>query len=153
MPSHFIELKHFRQQWDGDCLATCADMVLQQLGKQVSRRRLRRLMRIREGLGTPFYNISRLEKLGVRVERHEGGTMELLKAALERGHPCIVSVKAGELPHWLEPAQHAVVVVGMSDKKVWIHDPEFVMAPIPVPIGDFDLAWLGMGERFAIITD
>lgn len=156
MPPNLIHLSHIEQEERGDCLAVCASIVLSYLGlpkRKTSLKRVTRILKIDPDFGTPFPNIVRLKRLGVTVQLYESGTLAMLRTALDGKHPCIVSVKAGEFPHWVRAVQHAVVVVGMNDRKVWIHDPAFHIAPIPVPIGDFDLAWFGMGERFAIITD
>ena len=55
------------------------------------------------------------------------------------------------LPYWPHNTLHAVVVVGIDDRSVYLNDPEFPEAPIAVPVGDFDLAWLAEDERYAIL--
>lgn len=43
-------------------------------------------------------------------------------------------------------------MVGMSEQFLYINDPEFEKSPIPVPYGDFDLAWLAQNERYAVLS-
>lgn len=72
---------------------------------------------------------------------------------LERGWPSIVGVQAAEFPYWQDlPTQHAVVVVGMTPTSVLVNDPAMADAPLAIPYGDFDLAWLEMDEAFAVIA-
>jgi len=35
---------------------------------------------------------------------------------------------------------------------VHLNDPEFEIAPLLTPIGDFDLAWLARDELYAVLT-
>jgi predicted double-glycine peptidase len=68
------------------------------------------------------------------------------------GWPVIVPLRTGELPHWSENIDHAVVVVGMDEHSVYLNDPAFATAPIQVPHGDFDLAWLEREEYYAVLA-
>ncbi|MEM7538304.1 MAG: hypothetical protein AAF639_39415 [Chloroflexota bacterium] len=57
------------------------------------------------------------------------------------------------MPHWNGvDLWHAVVVVGISQTHVYVNDPDEVNAPTPIPIGDFDLAWLAQNERYAVLS-
>ena len=62
-------------------------------------------------------------------------------------------MQTGQLPYWTEDVPHAVVVIGMSGSEVYLNDPAVVQAPLAVPLGDFDLAWLERDELYAVITD
>lgn len=64
----------------------------------------------------------------------------------------VAFVKTGELPYWDEDCDHAVVVAGLDDEVVYLNDPAFPDAPVQVPRGDFDLAWLGRDEFFAALV-
>lgn len=152
MPPNLIHLSHIDQEHSGECLAVCADMVLLHIGQRKRRWRLHRLLKIQSEYGTPFYNIRNLRRLGVRVRFYDNASFETIQQELEQGNPCIVPVLANEFPHWPdEIVQHAIVVVGMDEKFVWIHDPMVTKAPFAVSAGDFDLAWFGMNERLAVI--
>ncbi len=70
---------------------------------------------------------------------------------LAAGHPCIVFVRTGDLPYWGADVGHAVVVTGLHDDLVYLHDPAFNNAPQIVGLGDFGLAWLEAGEYYAVI--
>ena len=57
------------------------------------------------------------------------------------------------IPYWNGNAsQHVVTVIGMTADSVLANDPAFVEHPLPLPYGDFDLAWLEMDEAFAVIA-
>jgi hypothetical protein len=47
-------------------------MVLSYLGITIARNRLFKLLQIKRGLGTPAYNIRRLEQLGFTVNYQQG---------------------------------------------------------------------------------
>jgi len=46
---------------------------------------------------------------------------------------------------------HAIVLVGYDETHVYANDPHFALSPQVIPIGDFDLAWLEMGNRYIVI--
>jgi hypothetical protein len=101
--------------------------------------------------GTPFRSLHNLESLGITV-RFERGSLSLLAAALERDECVIVPVRTLHLRYWSVDTDHAVVVVGIDDQNAWLHDPDLPEDPNPVPIGDFDLAWLEKDELMAILV-
>ena len=146
-----LSVPHLYQPATGECLPACAAMVLSYLGVSVNYRRLLPILRTQSGYGTPFSNIRQLTQLKVAV--HYGrGTLKDLQHFLRRGQPVLTPVQTSELPHWTENTAHAVVVVGMDEKTVYINDPAFANAPIQVPHGDFDLAWLEQDEYYAILA-
>lgn len=153
MPPNLIHLSHMEQKHDADCLAMCVDMVLLHIGQRKPRRRLHRLLKTDVKDGTPFPNVRNVRRLGFTMRYYDRATFEIISAELAQQNPCIVPVRADEFSHWPsdERTQHAVVIVALDDEHVWIHDPDQPIAPILVPIGDFDLAWLGMSERLAVI--
>ncbi|MEZ4622738.1 MAG: hypothetical protein R2867_45570 [Caldilineaceae bacterium] len=58
-----------------------------------------------------------------------------------------------ELAYWDGVASfHAVLLVGMANDSIYLNDPEWPVAPQQASIGDFDLAWLARGERFALLA-
>ena len=148
-----ISVPHMQQKRTGECLAACAAMVCTYLGVIVDYQRLVRLLEIRSDVGVSFSKIHNLEQLRLRVIDQKGGTLLQLYNLLVAGWPVIVSVQTRELPYWNGVASlHAVVLVGMDEEYVYLNDPEWPNAPIQTPIGDFDLAWLARGERFALLT-
>jgi uncharacterized protein YvpB len=89
----------------------------------------------------------------LKVVYQKGGTLPQLYNLLAAGWPVIVSVQTQELPYWNGVASlHAVVLVGMDEEDVYLNDPAWTEAPVQAPIGDFDLAWLARGERFALLA-
>ena len=146
-----LTVQHLRQRQTGECLAACAGMVLAYLGRPTAYSQLLKVLGIQE-FGAPFPHLNRLGKSGIKVTVGTGGLHQLY-AELSRNCPCIASVQTGELPHWDKiRTEHAVVVVGMDAHHIYLNDPAFPSAPIQVPLGDFDLAWLEQNERYAVIT-
>lgn len=128
-------------------------MVCQYLKISVSYDRLLKILAIQSGVGTAFSNIERLDSLHIGVVHKTGGKLSQLYALLEQGWPTIASVQTADLPYWAgHNTLHAVVIIGMGPEHVYLNDPGFLTAPIHVPIGDFDLAWLAQDERYAVLT-
>lgn len=148
-----LAVPHVQQQHAGECLAACASMICSYLGVAVAYPRLVRLLEIQQDVGVSFSKIHNLEKLGLTVAYHKGGTLPQLYNLLTAGWPVIVSVQTKELPYWSGIASlHAIVLVGMDRNHVYLNDPEWPDAPVQAPMGDFDLAWLARGERFALLS-
>lgn len=143
-------ITHHQQQYKSDCLAACAAMVLQHIGYDVSYKKLCKRLKIGSA-GTPFSHLRYLEKWGIAVQLKQE-TIDGLKRYCEQGVTPIVFVRTGELPYWDENVSHALVVVAVDQKHIYVHDPSFADAPKPIPIGDFDLAWLGMNDKVAILS-
>jgi len=151
MHSIILPVHHRQQREPGECLAACALMLLDFIRVSVAYDRLLKLLEVDRGVGTPSYKIRNLTKLNISVT-YEQGTLNHLHQHLLQGRPCIAFVKTADLPHWDANVDHAVVVVGMDDDYIYLHDPEFEIAPLLTPIGDFDLAWLARGELYAVLT-
>lgn len=144
-------VKHARQ---GECLSACASMALRYLEISAEINHLRQLLGILPGFGAPFSNIERLgQRFDVDIIHKSEGSLAEIYTFLQAGWPVLVSVNTYELPHWSGVScQHALVVVGMAGNQVFVNDPGFAQAPLAVPMGDFDLAWLEMDEEFAVIV-
>lgn len=143
-----LPVPHFLQRYTADCLPACALMVLMYLGRSVRYGRLLRLLGTQDH-GTPFSNLRHLDQLGVRVTI-ASGNFEQLAYHLSHNRPCIATVQTADLPHWARQTDHAVVVVGIDSQYIYLNDPAFEIAPIIVPRGEFDLAWLAKDEDFAV---
>jgi predicted double-glycine peptidase len=91
-----------------------------------------------------------LEALGASIFI-ERGQFETLRSLLARKIPPIVFVSTQDLSYWDEATQHAVVIAGIDETHVSLHDPAFPDAPKTIPIDEFMLAWLEMDEFYALI--
>ena len=147
--SSLLPVPHILQTTQADCLAACANMVLSFLNKSLPYDELLALLDV-QWFGAPFNNIRNLEQMGVRV-LYQQGSLDDLRKHLEKGELAIVPVFTGELPYADEATNHAVVVVGIGEHYVYINDPAVTEAPIPVPKGDFDLAWVERNEWYAVV--
>lgn len=146
-----LSVPHLQQSTPGDCLPACVAMVLGYWQISYPLAQLRRLLEVIPDIGAPAFNVRNLERLGLRVEYRQG-TLRVLHAHLEGRRPLIVFVKTGELPYWDADVNHALVLTGMNGAYVLVNDPFFAKAPISIPLGDFDLAWLEHNEMYAVIT-
>jgi len=117
-----LSVSHKQQKQHGDCLATCVDMVLTYLGGSIL------------------------------VGYRQHGSLDTLYTLLRHGWPIIASVNTEPLPYWNLDTGHAVVVVGMDDRSIFLNDPDISDGPIQILIGDFDLAWLEQDERYAVLA-
>ena len=149
-PQVLLSVPHRRQQGDGDCLAACAAMILAHLGQAIDYAQLLELLDIKP-YGAPAGNIRRLANLGLTVA-YSKTDLAGLEAMLQQGHPAIVFVRTGELPYWTYSTDHALVVVGYDETQLFVNDPHRSEAPIAVPRGDFELAWLERDYYYALIT-
>lgn len=152
MPKVLLPVTHLRQKRDGDCLAACAAMILDYLGRGVDYSQLLQLLGIKI-YGAPAGNIRYLTQLGLTVEYSVTDTDGLFKILAE-GKPIIVFVRTGDLPYWKYKTDHAVVVIGYDTdtQSIFLNDPYFEEAPILVPQGFLELAWLERDNFYAAIS-
>ncbi|MCB0110491.1 MAG: C39 family peptidase [Caldilineaceae bacterium] len=149
-PPILLSVPHLQQPSDGDCLPACVYMILSYYERRVRFWRLRRLLATKS-FGTPFSNLQQLESGGVKVTLETRGDLSVLHRYLVQNIPCIASVQTEHLPYWTYNTLHAVVVVGIDSSQIYLNDPELPEAPVAVPLGDFDLAWLAQDERYAVL--
>jgi ABC-type bacteriocin/lantibiotic exporter with double-glycine peptidase domain len=147
---NLLLLPHHKQRQQADCLAACVAMVLEYWKQPLAYTRLIALLGIQD-FGAPSSNVRRLADLGLSVS-FDQGDLASLEVHLQRGEPCIVFLRTGELPYWVEDTGHAVVVVGLDSDTVYFNDPAFDKAPQQVSHGDFLLAWLDFDYDYAVIT-
>jgi hypothetical protein len=127
-------------------------MVLAYLDFSRTQDRLARELDVRPPLGAPASNVTRLGSNALDVI-FTAGDLDDLQSHLARGNPPIVFVQASEFPHWRgRVSQHAVVVGGIDEQFVHILDPAADVTPIPVPVGDFLLAWSELGYIYALLV-
>ena len=151
MPKPFIEIPHHPQSLDYTCVPACVRMVAHYHGVMRSEAEIAHLLETDE-TGTRFRAIHRVSALGFDIEVTTGTTFDLQKW-LNAGFPCIVRVKTTHLPRYPLPpwVPHAVVVVGITESEVYLHDPAQEVAPDVVPIKAFESAWAGGQFQFAVI--
>ena len=150
MPKVLLSVPHLLQRSDGDCLAACAAMVLAYRDREMDYAELLSLLKIRPH-GAPAGNIRLLASLNLNVV-YSKTDMAGLEAMLQQGHPVIVFMRTGELPYWTYSTDHALLVVGYDESQMYVNDPYYSEAPISVPRGDFELAWLEHDYHYALIT-
>lgn len=150
MPKHLLPIPHQLQQRDGDCLAACAAMVLAYLERPLDYNQLLQLLKIKS-YGAPASNIRLLAQLDFTVT-YGVTNMVSLEDMLAQGYPVIAFVRTNDLPYWTYATDHALVVVGYDETHLYINDPYFPEAPLLVPRGDFELAWLERDYYYALIT-
>jgi ABC-type bacteriocin/lantibiotic exporter with double-glycine peptidase domain len=149
VPNILLPLPNKRQQQTADCLAACAFMVLSHLGMIIAYEELLKLLKVKS-FGAAGQNLKYLSSLGVNVVYREGSLSEL-KQHLEAGFPCVVLVRTAELSYWSYSTDHAVVVVGFDDDYIFVNDPAFDLAPVAVPVTEFELAWMFFDYRYGLI--
>jgi ABC-type bacteriocin/lantibiotic exporter with double-glycine peptidase domain len=150
VPKVLLSVPHQPQQSDGDCLAACAAMVLTHLGQKIDYPQLLQLLEIKPH-GAPARNIRQLAALDLNVTYSQTDLVGL-EAMLQQGHPVIVFVRTGGLPHWMYATDHALLVVGYDEEHLYVNDPSHDEAPIAVSRGDFELAWLEKDYYYALVT-
>ncbi|MDW8324989.1 MAG: peptidase C39 family protein [Anaerolineales bacterium] len=150
MPKRLLDVPLRRQRAESDCLPACAQMVVEFAGRAAAYEQIRELLGTR-WFGTPAVNLLRLEKLNLRVELAEL-PWPRIQEQLEQGRPVIAFVSTGDLPYWGLDTDHAVVVVGFDDERVFVNDPYFDIAPQTVPRTAFELAQLRFNHLCAVVT-
>lgn len=143
-------VSHYRQQSEVDCLPVCAQMVLAYLGLNVSYKKLVRLLDTKS-FGTPFRNIKRLEQLNLSVQIEHLALTEM-SAYVSQGVPVIACVHTADLSYWSQAVDHVVVVVGVDEQSVHLHDPTLADGPYTLPRPEFELAQLNYDHLCAIVS-
>lgn len=144
-----LTVSYHPQNQQADCLAACAAMVLNYLHVPMAYQQLLRLLRV-DAIGTPFRNLRHLESLGLSVFIGEGN-LSTLREHLESGLPSIVAVDTAQLPYWQEATDHAIVVVGIDERQIYVNDPDIPTVPQPISLAEFELAWLEKDYLCAVI--
>jgi ABC-type bacteriocin/lantibiotic exporter with double-glycine peptidase domain len=125
-------------------------MVLAYWGIERKQTDLAKTLELIPGAGVPG---NRMKKLASRrLEVHYGsGHLPDLSTALEQGIPPIVLVQTSELPYWQQATAHAVVLLGLDNQTVLLHDPAIDQGETEVSLGDFELAWDEMANLYALL--
>ena len=146
---NWLPVLHRQQSQSSDCLAACTAMVFDYLQVPYRYEQLLKLLRVRS-FGTMFSNLRYLDSFGLSI-LIERGDVSALRHHLESGLPPIVFVNTGFLSHWDETTGHAVIVVALEDRLVYVNDPKFVDAPKAIPLTEFEAAWIEQEQLYAVI--
>ena len=146
-----LKVPHHAQTGPSDCLAACAAMVLAYHGKVMPYAKLLDLLKIGP-IGAPRRNVLNLSRLREFAVTYREATLPIAAQYLQAGVPVIVFVDTGELGYWSSTTNHALVLIGIEGDDVVANDPAFKDAPVRMPVGEFDLAWLNADNACAIIS-
>lgn len=149
MPTNLLNVSYIPQKRESDCLPVCAQMVLAYLGISATYDQLYTLLETK-WFGTPFEKITRVESLGTSVSIDYLG-LAAIKGYLNNNLPVIAGVHTADLSYWTESVDHVVVVIGLDDQHIYLHDPAFGQGPQPVPLVEFELAQLGFDNLCAVV--
>jgi len=79
-----LSVSHKKQRQPADCLAACAAMVLEYLQVSVAYNDIVEQFETRY-FGAPFFNVHKLEAMGLFVGTGEWGELNTIKAYLQKG--------------------------------------------------------------------
>ena len=150
MPNVLLSVPHFEQSRDGTCLPACVKRVLSFWGDEQTEARLMPQLGTKR-YGTPISNAERLRDKGYDVLVGPLTRPEL-ESYLTSGQPVITRVWTTMLDYWDAVTSHVVVVAGYDDAVVFLNDPAFATAPIPVLWDAFWAAWAEYDETAVVIT-
>lgn len=149
-----IRLQHHRQQHSASCLAACVVMALAHHHVELPEADVRQILKTKPYSGAHPINLLQLGELGFDAWPYEGTTAEL-KLRIASGLPVIVFLWTGALRHWQERGGvdylHSVVVVGVTDATVLLHDPALPDGPVELPWDEFRDAWQYSRQMMAVI--
>jgi predicted double-glycine peptidase len=101
--------------------------------------------------GTPASHVIRLQTLGYQV-RYAPMTLTELQQLISQGLTPIVFVLADFLP-WADfIGFHALLLVGVTNDQVWLHDPALPDGPMQLSVDGFMLAWEEFDRMTAVIS-
>jgi len=145
-----LPVLHQKQRQQSDCLAACSAMILRYLGIPYEYDQLIRLLEI-QAHGTAFSKVRNLAApFGLHVEVNEGD-FDALRACLDVALAPLVAVNTDDLSYWDAAVDHAVVVIGMDDTMIALHDPAFDTAPQVISLVEFGVAWVEQDYKYAVI--
>lgn len=151
MPTTLLPVPHRKQKQEADCLAACVAMVLDFLQQPIAYHKILALLET-SAYGAIASRVKNLSTWGLQVV-YSDGELTTLQQFLDNGQPVITLVRTGELPHWSYDTMHAIVLIGYDEHQFYANDPSTAESAIPIPIGDFDLGWFEMGNRYVVIMN
>ncbi|MBI1918599.1 MAG: peptidase C39 family protein [Planctomycetes bacterium] len=149
MPSGWLNVPHYKQEFNYSCMAACVRMVLAHQGRSLSEAELRQLLNTQPS-GTTPRNLTALGPLGLDVQLAVSNLSQL-RDMLAAGLPPLVFVDTGPLEYWQTDCAHVAVLVGMDDTSVYLNDPFFDSAPQQSSLASFLQAWALNAHLAAIL--
>jgi hypothetical protein len=125
-------------------------MILSYWGLEQPQSAIAKQLETIEHAGTPASRVKRLASAHLEVT-YTSGKLSDLEIALNQRIPPIVFVNTSELSYWSEATAHAVVLLGIEQSMVTLHDPAKSNSPIQTSLGDFQLAWDEMSNLYALL--
>ena len=149
MPSNWLNVPHFQQEFDYSCVAACARMILAHYGDIRTETELRSLLDTRP-TGTRAGNLMRLSGPALEVYLRSSNLVDLEKS-LAANQPPIVFLKTGSLEYWTVDIFHTVVLVGVDPSAAALFDPYIATAPQKTSLQSFEKAWAQTGQFTAFL--
>jgi ABC-type bacteriocin/lantibiotic exporter with double-glycine peptidase domain len=149
MPSNWLNVPHFQQEFEYSCVAACARMVLAHYGDIRTESELRSLLDTRP-TGTRAGNLMRLSGPALEVYLRPSNLVELEKS-LTANQPPIVFLKTGSLEYWTVDIFHTVVLVGVDSPTTALFDPYFATTPQNTSLQSFEKSWAQTGQFTAFL--
>lgn len=143
MPS--LNIPHIQQTKDGWCLPACVAMVTAYWQQPLLQDDVA-LWLGATNVGVPASRVHRLSARGWTVVYRTGSLQDVI-SWLEKGIPCILFVRTGDLPYWELDTPHAIVASGVQNEIVNVIDPAKETAPFRVGTAHLLLACLILSMR------
>jgi len=126
-------------------------MVLAFHGITLGEEELCRLLET-QPVGTSVLNVLLLTQhiSGCHVEVISASFDDLVRW-LQENVPPIVFVSTAPLHYWQMKCLHALVVIGIEEQVVWVHDPALAAAPTAIPRDEFLAAWGELAQLAALV--
>jgi ABC-type bacteriocin/lantibiotic exporter with double-glycine peptidase domain len=149
-----LQIPHLPQtnpQSYNSCVPAAVRMVLAFHGVILGEEELCRLLET-QPVGTSVLNVLLLTQhvSECHVEVISASFDDLVRW-LQENVPPIVFVSTAPLHYWQAKCLHALVVVGIEEQSVWVHDPALATAPTAIPRDEFLAAWGEVAQLAALV--
>jgi ABC-type bacteriocin/lantibiotic exporter with double-glycine peptidase domain len=149
MPTNWLNVPHFQQEFDYSCVAACVRMVLAYYGDVRTEAELRSLLDT-QPTGTRAGNIMWVSSPAFELYLRSSNMAELQKALADH-QPPIVFLQTGPLEYWNMDIFHTAVLVGLDAANAVLNDPFFATAPQTTSLQSFEKAWSHTSQLAAFI--
>ena len=149
MPNGWLNVPHFRQEFNYSCVAACVRMVIAHYGRNESEDSVRQLLGT-TSRGTRAANVTNVVQLGFDVRFGTSNLLQL-RATLAANVPPIIFLLTGTLDYWETNDAHAVVLIGVDAASVYLNDPFFDTFAQQTSLANFQQAWATTGHLAAFI--